>query len=216
MPSVYVSWSGQCRDAETRQALCNKLSDIAWSQRLLLNARVAPGHDLVEIRSYNHTLCGPVALRADLLPAAPTGNRLTPLAENFFSLRETIEVYGIEFSLPTIYHGDDRVSFVFLVDEDPALDGILVHVAQRPRPSLVVSMNVIHEQDPESGRRRVSIGDDRRGRQEVDAIEATDWVLVRPRVHVRYAFESWLDDLLGWIKHFYIPDLWFWRYEDLP
>lgn len=210
MPSVFATWSGQCRDPEIRQELCSRLNDIAWSQRTLLEARGSP----IDIRPYNHTLCGSVAVHVDLL--LDSGTHQVALDENGFSIRETLDVYGVQFSLPTIYSDENRVSFLFVVDDDPALDGTLVHVAERPRPSFPIRLNVVRSRDPDSGRVRIAIEDNPSAKQEVDAIDGTDWVIVNPRIHLRYLFESWLDDLLGWIKHFYVPDLWFWRYEDLP
>jgi hypothetical protein len=210
MPSVFARWSGQCRDPEVRQELCSRLSDIAWSQRILMEARASP----IDIRAYNHTLCGSVAVHVDLLPDSAI-HRMA-LDEDSFSTRETLDVYGIEFSLPTIYPDENRASFLFVVDDDPNLDGILVHVAQRTRPSVIARLNVAHRRDPQSGRVEIAIEGDRNTKQERDAVAAADWALVTPRIHLRYSFESWLDDLLGWIKHFYMPDLWFWRYEGLP
>jgi len=33
---------------------------------------------------------------------------------------------------------------------------------------------------------------------------------------MRYYLERWMDALLGSVKYFLIPDLWFWRYTDNP
>jgi len=50
---------------------------------------------------------------------------------------------------------------------------------------------------------------------ESEAIRDADWFLHGSSTHLRYKFEEWMDFLLGWIKHFYIPDLRYWRYDEL-
>ena len=47
-------------------------------------------------------------------------------------------------------------------------------------------------------------------------IRDADWFLHNSSIHLRYRFEEWMDFLLGWIKHFYIPDLRYCRYDWLP
>jgi len=41
-------------------------------------------------------------------------------------------------------------------------------------------------------------------------------LLLRPEVHLRYSLETWFDYLLAGIKHFYIPDLAYWRHTANP
>lgn len=43
-----------------------------------------------------------------------------------------------------------------------------------------------------------------------------DHVLLTPTVHLRYMWEHWLDKLMAWVKAYYVGDLWYWRYADLP
>jgi hypothetical protein len=35
-------------------------------------------------------------------------------------------------------------------------------------------------------------------------------------VHLRYFAEGWMDRLLAFVRHFYMPQLPYWRYEELP
>jgi hypothetical protein len=37
-----------------------------------------------------------------------------------------------------------------------------------------------------------------------------------PNIHLRYYYEEWIDNFLGWVKHFFIADLRYWRYEPNP
>jgi len=40
--------------------------------------------------------------------------------------------------------------------------------------------------------------------------------LCKPNVHLRYFAEGWMDRLLAFVRHFYMPQLPYWRYEELP
>ena len=41
-------------------------------------------------------------------------------------------------------------------------------------------------------------------------------LLLRPEVHLRYSLETRFDYLPAGVKHFYIPDLDYWRYGPNP
>jgi hypothetical protein len=47
-------------------------------------------------------------------------------------------------------------------------------------------------------------------------IQAANFYLTTPNVHLRYFAENWMDRLLAFIRHFYMPGLHYWRYGDLP
>src|SRR5258707_15328951 len=49
-----------------------------------------------------------------------------------------------------------------------------------------------------------------------EAIRGADLLLVEPEIHMRYSGEDWLCELLAWIKHYYISDLYYWCRDDLP
>jgi hypothetical protein len=49
-----------------------------------------------------------------------------------------------------------------------------------------------------------------------ETIRRADWYLTNPSIHMRYYLEHCFDYFLGWVKYFFIPNLYFWRYEDLP
>jgi hypothetical protein len=46
-------------------------------------------------------------------------------------------------------------------------------------------------------------------------IRAADWYVSAPNIHLRYYLEEWSDFLLSWVKFFFVPDLYYRRYEDL-
>ena len=46
-----------------------------------------------------------------------------------------------------------------------------------------------------------------------EEIRTAQAFLDSPNIHLRYYYEEWMDHFLGWVKHFFIPDLAYWRYE---
>jgi HEAT repeat protein len=102
-----------------------------------------------------------------------------------------MRLQGIDFRLHDprgLYPGEDRVSFVFVdCPRLPSLDGRLVLVTERKQC-----------QEYES-----------------ELVRVADWYLSTPSIHLRYFLEEWSDLLLAWVKYFFIPDLHYWRYEDL-
>ena len=48
-----------------------------------------------------------------------------------------------------------------------------------------------------------------------DLIKKADWFLTLSRIHLQYYCEEWMDQLLGWVKYFYIPGIDYWRYKKL-
>src|SRR5437879_3755073 len=47
------------------------------------------------------------------------------------------------------------------------------------------------------------------------SIKAADHLVKRANIHLRYYCEEWMDGLLGFVKHYYVPDMEYWRYEAL-
>jgi len=85
---------------------------------------------------------------------------------------------------------DDHVGFVFARTKGaPGLRGHLVDVVPADRLTSEVS-------------RRYFAG--------------ADFLLCQPGVHLRYVYEKWMDLLLAWVRLYFVPDLWYWRHEDLP
>jgi hypothetical protein len=187
MPSVYVNWSGRLREASLRDELCLRLGEIAELSHSLF--KVPPS-----IKWFNHSIEGNILLSGSLFETAPSGKKLVKVAEDLFSIRKVF-LSGIEFRLYDgrhIYDGEDRVSFVFCVDEDSELDGTLVYVEEKKECGFYVQ----------------------------EAIKQADWYLARPNIHLRYYCEDWycedwMDALLSWVKYHFIENLYYWRYEDL-
>jgi len=214
---VIVSWTGQCRDDLLRRDLCDKLAEIAkvgesflsgppltkrFDQqiggRVLLSATAVAEEkwdEAVAAENSPETSAGlaHVSSEEDLSLKGPPSlvHSLRfggPLADTILSLRDAA-LWGIEFRFPNVYYrNENRMSFVFLLCPNPALNGLIVQVEDKQQCKQF-----------ESG-----------------VIRDADWFLQQSSIHLRYHCEEWMDFLLGWIKHFYIPDLRYWRYDWLP
>ena len=204
MGSVYVRWTGRCIDVEARTILIEQLAEFA---RLSHNYF----ESAAQFQRFNRTLDGRILLSPDLLlgtglelpaetqaygglelrAAGPLGPP-KPSSPSQFLTTSQVHLEGLEFRLydgRQLYPGADRISFVFAsFDEFPALDGSLVYVEEEEQCRLYAN----------------------------DEIRKAQAFLGSPNIHLRYYYEEWMDNFLGWVKHFFIPDLQYWRYEPNP
>jgi hypothetical protein len=103
-----------------------------------------------------------------------------------------LRLFGIDFQLfdpRSLYPNSDRLSFVFLESPElPCLTGWLAQAENQAQCHLYSS----------------------------EVIRSADWYISTPTIHLRYYLEEWSDLLFAWVKYFFVPDLYYWRYESLP
>lgn len=181
MPSVYAAWNGQCRDKTKREELYLRMCDLGE----LAHSFFQP---VILIKHFNHSIEGNILISKAHFSSAPTSPKLNKAGDGYYSL-EKINLYGVEFKLDSrsFYPGENRISFVFCIDDDPQLDGIVVLVEDRQECLKYVE----------------------------PVIQQSDYFLETPNIHLRYYLEDWLDLLLGWVKYHYINNLSYWRYADI-
>jgi hypothetical protein len=180
--SVYATWTGQCRDAVAREELCLRMTDLGE----LSHSFFKPLSPL--IKQFNQTIKGNILVSEHLFPAPPSSPKLARVSESFFSLQK-VSLVGVEFQLydsRRMYAGQDRMSFVFCVDDDPQIDGIMVYAEERGECLKYTD----------------------------ELIRQADYLLEVPNIHLRYYLEDWMDSLFGWVKYHYVENLRYWRYED--
>jgi hypothetical protein len=233
MGSVYVRWEGTCRDRAIQEELAAfllELADRSAARRegpapkrpAFLEQMTAQREEgippLEPVRLFDQELTGRIVLDPCL---APDGQALydevqrtetetvkveaggTEKVEAFclslgsgnaqLCLRlPWLQVYGIDFQLfdpRGLYPDADRMSFVFLQSAElPSLDGCLAQVESREQCRPYQS----------------------------EVIRTADWYVSAPSIHLRYYLEEWSDFVLGWVKYFFVPDLSYRRYDDLP
>lgn len=202
MSSVIVGWKGKCHSQKKQKELCKFIDQLAEVSHSFYE-------EPPKVKHFDGYIEGEILLPGSLLKFSP--NRLPSEVEvveakekiwnwktgklearvvKYFLLRK-VHLYGIEFYLydprPNAYK--NRVSFVFLShDKVPALNGKVVEVEDH----------------------------DECQRYTTETIKQADWYLTEPSGILRYYLEPWFDYFLGWIKYFFIPNLYFWRREDLP
>ena len=206
---------GRCREQSVRAELCTKLEELAKVSRGFFEFPPP-------LKFYDQKIGGNVLLSSQMLDAGSwdkiiaaeklpeTSAGLLPVSESeilqkkekprlihsvampqhvdLFSISNA-SLFGIEFPIQNYYYPDENlISFVFLSSSNPGLDGLIVQV------------------HPKKQCRKF----------ESKTIRKADWFLSRPSIHLRYHCEEWMDFFLGWVKRFYIPDLYYWRYEEMP
>ncbi len=182
MPSVVAYWSGRYPACAQRDELCLRMADLGK----LSHSFFLPTPPL---RRFDQTITGDILLSRHIFPSPPSSPKLTRIDDEFYSLPR-VSLFGLEFSLydgRELYTGNDRISFVFCVDDDPEIDGLMVYVEDRAECR----------------------------KYEDERIQQADLYLAVPHLHLRYYLEDWLDYLIGGMKHFYIENLSYWRYETL-
>lgn len=218
MPSFIVTWQGQCPQKDIQNELLLFLRSLAqrhearWAGLLpsrprFLEMMTAPREEGLlprsDVQFFDQALTGRILVRSDVAAdhraLLEEADRLGIVHEkedtgNVHSLLhlERLHVRGLAFRLydpRRLYPGEDRMSFVFLESEDvPFLDGCLAAVDGKD--FCVQSRSAL--------------------------IRQADWFVQCPYVHLRYYLEEWWDGLMAWIKFFFIPDLHYLRYEELP
>jgi hypothetical protein len=141
------------------------------------------------IKQFDQTIAGDILMSKHLFPSPPSSPKLTSVNETFYSL-PGVSLRGVEFRLydgRNLYEGDDRMSFVFCLDDDPQIDGLMVYVEEQAECR----------------------------KYQDERIQRADYLLNVPHIHLRYYLEEWVDQLMGWSKYHYAKNLEYWRYEDM-
>lgn len=182
MPSVVATWLGQRKETSPLDELNLRMAELGHLSHSFLGPSPPP------IKNFDHTIEGNIIVSAELFSSPPSTSKLTRISEGLYSMRDVI-LSGVEFRLydgRNLYPGDDRVSFVFCLDDDPQINGMIVYVEEQ-----------------EECRNYKS-----------ERIRQADYLLTVPHIHLRYYLEDWVDALMGWIKHHYFSSLNYWRHED--
>lgn len=182
MGSVIATWIGQCVENSARDELCSRMTDLGE----LSHSFFKPTPPL--IKQFDQRIEGDILVSKHLFPSLPSTPKLTTVSESFYSL-QSVSLLGVEFRLydgRNLYEGDDRMSFVFCVDDDPQIDGLMVYVEERAECR----------------------------KYKDERIQRADYLLAVPHIHLRYYLEDWMDYLMGCVKYHYVKNLGYWRDED--
>lgn len=217
MGSVIVTWKGTCPRRKVQDELLSYLTVLSERNEALISGNSAKRPEFVEmlsrqrseglpvmpnVRRIDRDISGRILISTDIavnhetlvaeadrleIPHEKGGPRHS--RHSLFRLKR-LSVRGMDFRLfdpRGLYPGEDRIGFFFLESrEAPFLDSRLAVVHDREWCSL-------------SG---------------LEPVRSADWFVQCPFIHLRYYMESWVDILLAWVKFFFMPDLYYCRYDE--
>jgi hypothetical protein len=189
MPSVDVVWKGRCVNRQDQQELCEHLLRLAERSNRKFMSFFG---EQVQTACLNV----PKGKLNYLISSRVFGNETPPArikaVEDGVYLSEGLSLYGVEFPL-----------------YDPRNFTPPFGLGTSNRVSFVF----IRSDEPGLDGRLVQIYPVHKGHR-LSAF--SQMVLVNPVVDLRYYLEGWMGKFLGWVKHFYMPDLYYWIWEDYP
>ncbi len=184
MPSVEAIWWGQCHDRGTRDRLLGYIDELAALSHSYYGEPPAVKH--VDTTLTGTILAKRVLFSEEARQKGDADGRIVLRDDGQVAVIGPVRVAGTVFHLfdPRGLY-DDRVSFAFWVDEDLLFDGRLLCIKE---PSDYAGM---YPSPP-----------------------SAEWYLTPPSLDLRYYLEEWTDQLIGWVKRFFIPNVRYWRWDD--
>lgn len=189
MVGVVVSWSGECSDHLVQEALCAKMAELGEVSRHLYRDFLKKDYPLM-----NYDGC-----RIEeklLLSKAFFENQPIPsgieLVEKDVYLAKDIGMFGLEFELfdPRRYLSLNTVSCNYTVSF------VFLRCLDPMLNGRMVQVNQVNPEHP--------------------LVVVSKQYLTKPELDLRYYLESWIEEFLGWVKHFYLPNMNYWAWVDNP
>lgn len=184
MPSVDASWSGKCVDRLVQQELKEKIVQLGDISNNFCNE-----YFKLDIKS---TIYDSDQILEDvLIPVYLLGENPVPAGSkvdgNGRYFTNNVRLYGLQFPL----YDPRNYTPPFAL-----------------RTGNKISFVFIHSDDASLDGQLVSVA-----RTKPDELHPSGQLIIRsPVVDLRYYLEIWMMDFLGWVKHFYIPDMYYWLY----
>jgi hypothetical protein len=211
MPSVVATWEGQCKDHQVQEDLTTEIRKLATrSQRMYreyFKQKVDPifhdggkvYHKVLLARNLFHRHTVPAGLRLlkedgyfqkQITLIKPDGTvRSSGFYEEVYLL-ENVSFFGIDFQLydPRAYN----YPFGLMNSEETSFVFLRCE-----HPELDGKLVRARDLNPQGA-----------------LAPFGEKLLTTPELDLRYYLENWTRCFLGWVKHFYIPDLYYWLWSD--
>jgi hypothetical protein len=176
---------GQFPDRVVQKELCTCLTPITEvSHRLYCDFFGIQ----VEPRLHDGSKVYPTALLSQSVfgePPPPEG--LQPAGKSLFLVRD-VSFYGLEFVL----FDPRRFNSSLMMAHRYDVSFVFLHSNNPDLDGLMVEMIHLSDDNP---------------------LKSTADILLRvPELDLRYYLESWMNDLLGWVKRFFLPELAYWAW----
>jgi len=188
MPSVDVSWNGKCLDHQIQKELCEKIAQLgALSNEFYKEYLKEEVHSTL----YNAgELIKDVLISTKILEYQSVSPELIQDNKVKFFTKD-ICLYGIDFPLYDIRNNNSY--FPHYTDNKISFVFVRSNV-----PGLDGQLEEVCHLKPD------------------EEHPSGQLALISPVVDLRYYLEGWMKRFLGWVKHFFIPDLFYWAWCDFP
>jgi len=188
MPSVDANWNGTCSNRQTQQDLCRKLLPLA-------EISCGKFQEFFGIHAKPVIYNEPEGEKDYLVSFSVFGKKAPPenleRVDRGVFIGRHLGLYGIDFPL---YDPRNYSSMFGLHDQNR------------------ISFVFIRSKAPELDGLLVRVLS---GNQQHYLNTCKSTILCTPILDLRYYLEFWTRSFLGWVKHFYIPNLTYWLYGDL-
>lgn len=189
MPSVVVSWMGRCPDRAVQKELCTCLMPIAEASH-----RLYCDFFDIQVKPRLHEGNNPYSttlLSQSVFGKLPPAEELQPAGKNLFLVRD-VSLYGLEFVL----FDPRRFNSSLMMAHSYDASFVFLRSDDPDLDGLMVEAIPLHAASP---------------------LKSSAEILLRmPEIDLRYYLERWMNDLLGWVKHFFLPDLMYWAWTENP
>lgn len=215
MPGVVVSWAGKCIDHKVQRDLCVKIDAIGMVSRrmhkdffdldfksqvykplriqgnVLLSGRLFSDQPIPDgIEKVNSSLLQPKD-RGQIFVVSPDSDAPVIISGEVY-LAHDVALYGIEFAL----FDPRRYNSLLMMLHQFTVSFVFIRCANPGLDGLMVQVCQLPPEHP--------------------LHEVSEVFLRVPELDLRYYLEHWIGELLGWVKHFYIPNLHYWAWIDNP
>lgn len=187
MPSVEVVWNGRCIDRQGQQELCEHLLQLSDISNRKFNAYFGGQVHTVFFNEPEGDIKYLVTSRVFGSEVPPA--RIKQVDDGVY-LCEGLSLYGVEFPLfdPRNYTPP------FDLRTGNRISFVFTRSDEPGLDGRLVQIYPINKQHRLSG--------------------FSEMVLLNPVLDLRYYLEGWMKNFLGWVKHFYMPDLYYWIWGD--
>ena len=188
MPSVEATWNGKCTNRQIQKDFCQKLLRLS-------EVSVGKYQEFFGIK-VQPTIYGEPGGEEDYLisPGIFGGNKPPEKIEKVESgvyLGRRIGLYGLDFPL----YDPRNYTAPFALCESNRISFVFIRSQDPELDGLLVQTFSVNQQ------------------HSLSSVAST--VLGVPVLDLRYYLEQWTGKFLGWVKHFYVPDLYYWLSGDL-
>jgi hypothetical protein len=187
MPSVIATWSGQLTDRKSQVDLCTKVAELGEESHRLYREYFQKDIDAVWYDGLPYSGSVLVYENVFLNKLIPPG--LEMIEEGFYQIHN-VGFYGCQYVLfdPSQYNN------ALTRSKDRNFCFAFLHSDNPKLDGYLVK--VLREDINEDGSKEI--------------------ILYAPDLYFREYLEIWIIYFLRWVKHFYIPNLYYWIWEDLP